>query len=131
MAFFIGPVHCRVCRVLDHRCAHAVYASPPRKYSHGVCHARSQYGGRHFGKEKSLSKRHLETHSVHNIYNTFLAIYVGGGGRSISGKLPYWYAQYDQPIGWVFAALAVAATGITHFIIAVPEPTQISKQYIV
>ncbi len=65
------------------------------------------------------------------VYNIFLAIYVGGGGRSISGKLPYWYAQYDQPIGWIFAALAVTAAGVTHFTIASPEPKKISKQYIV
>ena len=65
------------------------------------------------------------------VYNVFLAIYVGGGGRSISGKLPYWYAQYDQPIGLIFAALAVTAAGVTHFTIASPEPEKISKQYIV
>ena len=48
------------------------------------------------------------------VYNLFLAIYVGGGGRSISGKLPYWYAQYDRPIGWVFAALATTAVTVVH-----------------
>ena len=65
------------------------------------------------------------------IYNLFLAIYVGGGGRSITGQLPYWYAQYDQPIGWIFAALAIAASGVVHFIMAVPEPRNEIKQYIV
>ena len=65
------------------------------------------------------------------IYNLFLAIYVGGGGRSISGKLPYWYAQYDKPIGWVFAALAVTAVTVVHFIIGVAPPKKQSRQYIV
>lgn len=52
------------------------------------------------------------------VYNIFLAIYVGSGGRSISGQLPYWYAQYDIPIGWVFALLAIVANGIVHIGIA-------------
>lgn len=65
------------------------------------------------------------------VYNFFLAIYVGGGGRSITGELPYWYTQYDRPIGWIFAALAIAASGVVHFIMAVPEPRKDIKQYIV
>lgn len=65
------------------------------------------------------------------VYNLFLAIYVGGGGRSISGKLPYWYAQYDRPIGWVFAALATTAVTVVHFIMGVSEPKQETRQYIV
>lgn len=48
------------------------------------------------------------------IYNLFLAIYVGRGGRSISGKLPYWYAEYDRPIGWIFAFLAITASTAVH-----------------
>ena len=48
------------------------------------------------------------------IYNMFLALYVGNGGSSISGNLPYWYARYDQPIGWIFAGLAVAAVAAVH-----------------
>lgn len=66
-------------------------------------------------------------------YNLFLIIYVGIGGRSISGKLPYWYAQYDKPIGWVFAIISIVAVSIVHFISAIyiwptlPTP----KQYIV
>jgi len=48
------------------------------------------------------------------IYNIFLALYVGSGGRSVSGQLPYWYAQYDRPIGWVFALLAIFANVIVH-----------------
>jgi len=70
-----------------------------------------------------------------SIYNTFLALYVGAGGRSKSGHLPYWFAQYDQPIGWIFAALAIASTGVVHFIVAVPKDDQLhktsTKQYIV
>ena len=49
-----------------------------------------------------------------SVYNLFLAVYVGSGGRSISGQLPYWYAQYDRPIGWVFAALSVIASAVVH-----------------
>jgi len=64
-------------------------------------------------------------------YNIFLAIYVGGGGRNKSGHFPYWYAEYDKPIGWIFAALSTTAVGVTHFIIATPEPKKIFKQYIV
>ena len=48
------------------------------------------------------------------LYNIFLAVYVGHGGRSISGKLPYWYAQYDKAIGWIFAMLAILSSGIVH-----------------
>ena len=68
------------------------------------------------------------------IYNLFLAIYVGGGGRSKANELPYWYAQYDQPIGWIFAALAITASGAVHFIMALPDKKQKDnqpKQYIV
>tara|TARA_B110001452_G_C15192822_1_gene414098 strand:+ start:590 stop:1138 length:549 start_codon:yes stop_codon:yes gene_type:complete len=68
------------------------------------------------------------------IYNLFLIIYVGIGGRSISGKLPYWYAQYDKPIGWVFAVISVIAVSIVHVIAALyiwPIPNEIPKQYIV
>lgn len=50
------------------------------------------------------------------VYNLFLAIYVGSGHRSISGRLPYWYAQYDQPLGWIFAGLAVTAVTIVHIL---------------
>lgn len=65
------------------------------------------------------------------IYNIFLAIYVGGGGRSISGRLPYWYAHYDKPIGWIFAALASSAVAVVHFFISHPSPKKQSTQYIV
>tara|TARA_B110000285_G_scaffold235601_1_gene318506 strand:- start:893 stop:1381 length:489 start_codon:yes stop_codon:yes gene_type:complete len=68
------------------------------------------------------------------IYNLFLIIYVGTGGRSISGKLPYWYAQYDKPIGWIFAVTSVIAVSIIHFISAIyiwPIPKESTKQYIV
>jgi len=68
------------------------------------------------------------------LYNLFLIIYVGTGGRSISGKLPYWYAQYDKPIGWAFAVVSVVAVSIVHFISAIyiwPVPKESAKQYIV
>lgn len=65
------------------------------------------------------------------VYNLFLAIYTGGGGRSISGKLPYWYAQYDRPIGWIFAALATTAVSVVHFMLGSPEPKGEFTQYIV
>lgn len=65
------------------------------------------------------------------VYNLFLAIYVGGGGRSRSGQLPYWYAQYDQPIGWIFAGLSITASGVVHFLLAVPQPQKVPRQYIV
>ena len=68
------------------------------------------------------------------IYNLFLIIYVGIGGRTISGKLPYWYAQYDKPIGWVFAAISVIVVSIVHVIAAIyiwPMPKNNPKQYIV
>ena len=48
------------------------------------------------------------------VYNLFLAIYVGSGHRSISGRLPYWYAQYDTPIGWIFGFLAITASMSVH-----------------
>ncbi len=64
------------------------------------------------------------------VYNFFLAIYVGAGGRTISGQLPYWYTQYDSPIGWAFAALTIAAVAIVHFMVG-KTPHVISKQYIV
>lgn len=64
------------------------------------------------------------------VYNIFLAIYVGAGGRTISGQLPYWYTQYDSPIGWAFAALTVASVLIVHFMVGkAPRPE--TKQYIV
>lgn len=50
------------------------------------------------------------------VYNLFLAIYVGSGGRSISGKLPYWYAQYDRLMGWGFAGLAISAVTLVHLL---------------
>lgn len=65
------------------------------------------------------------------LYNLFLAIYVEGGGRSISGRLPYWYAQYDRPIGWVFAGLACSAAALVHFFLAQPTPKKTTTQYIV
>ena len=65
------------------------------------------------------------------VYNLFLAIYVGAGGRSISGRLPYWYAQYDVPIGWIFAALAMSAVAIVHFMVSETPPKKASTQYIV
>jgi len=48
------------------------------------------------------------------LYNIFLAIYVGAGFRSISGRLPYWYAQYDNIIGWSFATMATVAVATVH-----------------
>ncbi len=67
------------------------------------------------------------------LYNMFLVLYVGAGGRSISGRLPYWYAQYDNPIGWVFFMISVLAVAITHTVAATyiwpPPPRPI--QYIV
>ena len=65
------------------------------------------------------------------LYNLFLAIYAGAGGRSISGKLPYWYAQYDKPIGWIFAALATTAVATVHFIMGTHHPRKEPIQYIV
>jgi len=59
------------------------------------------------------------------IYNIFLAIYVGSGGRSISGKLPYWYAQYDHSIGWIFAGLAVAAAMTVHIFVSVKKKKKV------
>jgi len=52
------------------------------------------------------------------VYNLFLVVYVGSGGRSVSGKLPYWYTEYDKPIGWIFACLAVIAVFIVHVVSA-------------
>lgn len=52
------------------------------------------------------------------VYNLFLIVYVGAGGRSVSGKLPYWYAEYDKPIGWVFFVLAMTAVALVHLISA-------------
>lgn len=49
------------------------------------------------------------------LYNLFLVAYVGAGGRSISGKLPYWYCKYDRAEGWAFAFLGIFATGVIHF----------------
>ena len=69
------------------------------------------------------------------VYNLFLVIYVGAGGRSVSGKLPYWYAQYDRPVGWVFFAIAVMAVTAVHVIASTYiwpiRATRESKQYIV
>jgi len=68
------------------------------------------------------------------IYNLFLIIYVGTGGRSISGKLPYWYAQYDKPIGWIFAIISIIAVAVVHFVSAIyiwPIRQKTTKQYIV
>ena len=69
------------------------------------------------------------------IYNLFLIVYVGAGGRSISGKLPYWYAEYDKPIGWVFFVLAMTAVSLVHLISAMyiwpNRPKRESIQYIV
>jgi len=84
--------------------------------------------------------KHISLHSIWKpitytiIYNLFLITYVGIGGRSISGKLPYWYAQYNKPIGWVFAAISIIAVSIIHFISAIyiwPRPKRTTKQYIV
>ena len=66
------------------------------------------------------------------IYNIFLAIYVGAGGRSISNNLPYWYAQYDIALGWIFFALAISAVVIVHFAFSsLKRQTTNSKLYIV
>ena len=66
------------------------------------------------------------------IYNIFLAIYVGAGGRSISNHLPYWYAQYDIALGWIFFALAISAVVIVHFAFSSSKrKTTNSKLYIV
>lgn len=84
-----------------------------------------------------VEKKHVYTQDIWKpiaytaVYNIFLAVYVGGGGRNINGGLPYWYAQYDKPIGWIFAALAIASTAIVHFIMAVQKPQKVSRQCIV
>ena len=68
------------------------------------------------------------------VYNLFLIVYVCSGHRSISGKLPYWYAQYDTYIGWIFVVIAIAAVAIVHVISSVyiwPERKRQFKQYIV
>jgi hypothetical protein len=65
------------------------------------------------------------------IYNIFLAVYVGAGFRSISGRLPYWYAEYDKWSGWVFACLGIVASGIIHLMFSVPQNKKSSKVYIV
>ena len=68
------------------------------------------------------------------VYNLFLLVYVGAGYRSISGKLPYWYADYDSPIGWIFFCISVIAVGVTHFLSATyiwPTPLKATTQYIV
>jgi hypothetical protein len=64
-------------------------------------------------------------------YNIFLAIYVGSGGRSISGKLPYWYAHYDTPIGWIFAGLAITAAMAVHVFASSKKPKIQTIQIIV
>jgi len=70
------------------------------------------------------------------VYNLFLVVYVGAGGRSISGKLPYWYARYDEWVGWAFFFIAVAAVTAVHMVAAiyvwpVQTRTKDAKQYIV
>lgn len=69
------------------------------------------------------------------VYNLFLIIYVGAGGRSISGKLPYWYAEYDKAIGWVFFGLAMSAVALVHVCSSTyvwpVRPKRESIQYIV
>ena len=69
------------------------------------------------------------------MYNLFLIVYVGAGGRSVSGKLPYWYAEYDKPVGWVFFVLAMTAVALVHLISATyiwpAWPKRESIQYIV
>lgn len=67
------------------------------------------------------------------VYNLFLVVYAGSGCRSVSGKLPYWYAEYDQPIGWIFFGLAVIAVVLVHVISAtyVWPVKRYSIQYIV
>jgi len=52
------------------------------------------------------------------IYNIFLPVYIALGGRTVSGFIPYWYAQYDRAIGWIFGILAISSVCITHLIIA-------------
>lgn len=47
-------------------------------------------------------------------YNIFLVTYVLLGGRSISGKLPYWYCEYDSYLGWLFVSLSLAAVALIH-----------------
>jgi len=69
------------------------------------------------------------------VYNLFLVLYVGAGGRSISGRRPYWYAQYDRPIGWVFFGLSLVSVAVIHTISSTyiwPERERHeTKQYIV
>jgi|TARA_B110000093_G_C12945921_1_gene400142 hypothetical protein len=65
------------------------------------------------------------------IYNIFLALYVGSGGRSISGKLPYWYAQYDNSIGWIFAGLAVTAAMTVHIFVSVKKKKKVGQTFTV
>ncbi len=65
------------------------------------------------------------------VYNIFLAVYVGAGFRSISGRLPYWYAEYDRSSGWIFAFLGIAASGIIHIMFATTNTKKIRKVYIV
>ena len=65
------------------------------------------------------------------IYQLFLAVYVGSGGRSISGKLPYWYAQYDVSIGWVYAGLATVAVGLVHISISMSRANPMATSHIV
>jgi len=65
------------------------------------------------------------------VYNIFLAIYVGSGGRSISGAFPYWYAQYDNALGWVFAGLAVSAVTVVHIFSSTKQKNKIEQVEIV
>jgi len=52
------------------------------------------------------------------LYNIFLPVCIALGGRTKSGSIPYWYAQYDKAIGWIFGILAITSVGITHIITA-------------
>ena len=65
------------------------------------------------------------------LYQLFLALYVGNGGRSISGKLPYWYAQYDVSIGWVFAGLAVMSVALVHVSVSMYRGKTVTTSHIV
>lgn len=65
------------------------------------------------------------------VYQLFLVLYVGSGGRSISGKLPYWYAQYDVSIGWVFAGLAIVSVGLVHISISTYRYKPVATLHIV
>lgn len=57
-------------------------------------------------------------------YSVFLVTYVLLGGRSISGKLPYWYCEYDRPVGWLFISLSLVAIALIHAWIARAKPVE-------